>query len=334
MKKERTAWLAPTLKVGVSAAILYWLIGTGRLNLQDASALFRSPWFPAAFALIGLSLFLNSERWRLLITSQNLTARPWETFRLSMIGVFFNYAMPGGVGGDVIKAYYFSRNQQHARATAVVSVAMDRVLGLYAMIVMAVAVMISDLSRVLENSTLRALLVLLFAIWLVASLILASLFSRRVQRSGQIHALLGWLPFSHRFIQLYDSAHRFGLQRSKIFSVLGLSLASQTLSIVFLFLAGKVAGYEEVPLEIYFLVAPVGYMATAIPISPAGIGVGQAAFLFLFNLYLGHDSPMGPAVITAQQAITGLFGLWGAWFYIRSRPQKAANAILSPKEPP
>lgn len=330
MKQEYRAWLGPALKVAVSAAILYWLIGTGRLSLQDASALFRSPWLPVGLVLVGTGLFLNSERWRLLITSQNLAASRWETFRLSLIGVFFNYAMPGGVGGDVIKAYYFSRNHPHSRATAVISVAMDRVLGLYAMILMAVAVMLSDLNRVLAHPTLKALLILLVALWFLASAGLTFVFSRRIHRRGHIQKLLGWLPFSNRLNQLYTAAHRFGLNRGRIFAVLGISLLSQTITILFLWIAGSAAGYEEVPLAIYFLAAPVGYMATAIPISPAGIGVGQAAFLFLFNLYLGHDSPMGPAVITAQQAITGLFGLWGAWFYIRSRPQGVA--ALEPKE--
>lgn len=330
MKQEHRAWLGPILKIAVSAAILYWLIGTGRLSLQDASALFRSPWLPVGLLLIGTGLFLNSERWRLLITSQSLPAGRWETFRLSLIGVFFNYAMPGGVGGDVVKAYYFSRNHPHSRATAVISVAMDRVLGLYAMILMAVAVMLSDLGRVLVHPTLKALLILLIALWFAASLGLTFVFSRRIHRRGHVQKLLGWLPFSNRLVQLYTAAHRFGLNRARIFAVLGMSLLAQSVSILFLWIAGSAAGYEEVPLAIYFLAAPVGYMATAIPISPAGIGVGQAAFLFLFNLYLGHDSPMGPAVITAQQAITGLFGLWGAWFYIRSRPQGAV--ALSPKE--
>lgn len=332
MKKMRLKWLRPTLKVAVSGAILYWLIGTGRLNLQDAAALFRSPWLAVALLMIGASLFLTSERWRLLIGAGGLEAGRWETFRLTLTGVFFNYAMPGGVGGDVVKAYYFSRTHPQAKAMAVISVAMDRIIGLYAMILMAFSIMLADLRQVLGHGTLKTLFVVVALLWLGTSIGLGSLFSRRIQRWGLIQALLRWLPFSGRLLQVYDSAHELGLKRRRILMALALSLVTQSLSILVLWISGRVAGFE-VPLGIYFLAAPLGYMATAIPISPAGIGVGQAAFLFLFNLYLGEKSGVGPAVITTQQALTGLFGLCGAWFYIRMRPQGGVDpALLAAKE--
>ena len=102
-----------------------------------------------------------------------------------------------------------------------------------------------------------------------------------------------------------------------------LSLFSQTCAISIMFLIGRYSTLgPEIPFNTYFLVTPIGFMATAIPISPAGVGVGQAAFDFLFNLYLGYQSQIGALVITVYQLLTLLFGLVGAYFYLVKSKKK------------
>ncbi|MNU01394.1 hypothetical protein D3C72_2447830 [compost metagenome] len=66
-------------------------------------------------------------------------------------------------------------------------------------------------------------------------------------------------------------------------------------------------------------------MATAIPISPAGVGVGQAAFYFLFNVYTGTETELGPTVITAYQVGMFVLSLWGAFFYLRRKEKLPDN---------
>ena len=67
-------------------------------------------------------------------------------------------------------------------------------------------------------------------------------------------------------------------------------------------------------------------MAVAIPISPAGIGVGQAVFLTLFTWYNGVESSMGPTLITINQVCLALWGVVGAWFYFFQMEPKKGNA--------
>jgi uncharacterized membrane protein YbhN (UPF0104 family) len=75
----------------------------------------------------------------------------------------------------------------------------------------------------------------------------------------------------------------------------------------------------DIPFAAYFFVVPLGFIATAVPISPAGVGVGQMAFLFLFNTYLGYKTSLGPTAITILQVLQFVFGLVGAWFFIRRK---------------
>lgn len=317
---ERTRTLVnSTLKFLFAAGIITWLVATGRFEVRAALALFQSPLFFAGALLIGLNLFLTSERWRWLVTPHDVNVTAGGVFRLTLIGTFFNYVMPGGVGGDVVKAYYFGKDHPSARAAAITSVILDRALGLYAMVCMAVFVMLADYERVLSVQALKTLLTLMLAVWVAFSAAFYVLFSRRLKRAGWIISLLSKLPFSEKFLKLYETGHKFGLLRRRMIAILALSVLSQSVSIVFLWVAGRAAGFADIPLITYFLVAPLGYMAAAIPVSPAGLGVGQAAFHLLFNVYLGHESGVGSAVITTQQVMTALFGLAGAWFYIQRR---------------
>ncbi|MBX3032399.1 MAG: flippase-like domain-containing protein [Bdellovibrionaceae bacterium] len=327
MNNRLKSLLNSLFKFCLAGGLISWLVATGRLDVNSVSALFRSSYFFIGFFFIGLNLWLASERWRLLATPQNVPAGSWEMFRLSLVGVFFNYAMPGGVGGDVIKAYYFGKDHPQARAAAITSVILDRVLGLYAMILMAVFIMLLDHTRVFAQPTLRTLFIILILLAAAFSLGFLSLFSRRIKSRGWVEKILDRLPLSAKLLKLYETAHRFGLLRARVLTALALSVFAQSVSILFLWIAGLAAGFNDVPLLTYFLVAPLGFMATAIPISPAGLGVGQAAFLVLFNLYLGHPSSLGPVVITSQQVMTAIFGLAGAFFYIRRKDRVSTDEL-------
>ncbi|MNJ96874.1 hypothetical protein D3C87_146080 [compost metagenome] len=317
--KQTKNLIIQILKVSFSVAIIYWLVSSGKLNFSALKALLTPGYAFTALALVAMNIFLASERWRMLIKSQGLEAKSWPTFKLSLIGGFFNFAMPGGVGGDVIKAYYFTREFPGTKVIAVTSVLMDRVLGLFAMVLLALIVMFYDLAHILSVPTLWTLFLVIIALFVVFIVALSMVFSSYLYDSGLLKKVINKLPLSAKFMKLYESMHLYGKNGGRIIATIVLSLISQCCAIVFLALVGQAAGFNEVSINTYFLVAPLGFMATAIPISPAGVGVGQAAFYFLFNLYTGHQSELGPTTITAFQVGTFVVSLLGAFFYLRRK---------------
>ena len=100
-----------------------------------------------------------------------------------------------------------------------------------------------------------------------------------------------------------------------------LSLVAQGAAIVFFWWVGQMMGLTEIPISTYIIVVPLGFIVTALPLAPAGIGVGQAAFLFLFNLVTGEPTPLGATAVTLFQMSVFAFGLLGALFYLRQREQ-------------
>ncbi|MEK2646351.1 lysylphosphatidylglycerol synthase transmembrane domain-containing protein [Bdellovibrio sp. BCCA] len=329
MVKQSKKLLVQSLKILFSAGIIFWLIQSGKLNFSALKNLLTPGAAALALFLVLLNLFFASERWRILIRSQGMTAHPWSVFKLSLIGTFFNFAMPGGVGGDVIKAYYFTRENPGSKVVAVTSVLMDRVLGLFAMVLLALVVMVYDINHIMKTPALLTLLWFIAGLFVAFVIALSLIFSQKVYQNGGLKRLINKLPLSEKFMKLYESMHLYGKDGKRFLLVIFLSLVSQACAITFLYLAGSMAGFNDVPAKTYFLVAPLGFMATAIPISPAGVGVGQAAFYFLFNLYTGHPSEIGPTSITAFQVGTFLMSLWGAFFYLRRKDRVETTEIAA-----
>lgn len=274
---------------------------------------------------MGINLFIVSERWRLLLTTQNHHPNRFELYKLTLIGIFFNFAMPGGVGGDIVKAFYFYKDHPQSKAIAVSSVFVDRLLGLYTIIAMALGVMLLDMNHVFGISTLQQLFILFSVIFVFFNIGLFFLFSKNPAILKLVTKILSVLPFKEKFEKLYQSGQIYGSNIALLSKVFILSFLGQTFAIFIMYFTGHYGGVDsDVLLKTYFLVVPIGFMATAIPISPAGVGVGQAAFYFLFNLYLGRTSEIGPLVITMYQLILLIFGLVGAYFYL-VKSQKAAT---------
>jgi len=313
------------VKILLSIAIITWLVQSGKLNFSALGRLLAPEYAFFAVLLMVANVTFASERWKVLVKSQGLNVKSWPLFKLTLIGNFFNFAMPGGVGGDVVKAYYFTRENPGTKVIAVTSVLMDRVLGLFAMILLALVVMCYDLDHILKIESLHNLFIFIAVLFVGFCVGLSVVFSSYLYDKGLLKRIIERMPLSAKFMKLYESMHLYGKSGNRIIATIILSLLSQGCAIAFLILVGSAAGFSTVPFKTFYLVAPLGFMATAIPISPAGVGVGQAAFYFLFNVYTGTETELGPTVITAYQVGMFVLSLWGAFFYLRRKEKLPDN---------
>jgi hypothetical protein len=85
----------------------------------------------------------------------------------------------------------------------------------------------------------------------------------------------------------------------------------------------------EAPVMSYFLLVPLGLLVTAIPVSPAGLGVGQVAFLALFHLV---GASQGANLFTLYMASYVVINLTGALLYLFPlQPAVPTHAAQAPK---
>ncbi|MBL7544213.1 MAG: flippase-like domain-containing protein [Bdellovibrionaceae bacterium] len=315
--------LGTILKIAIAAGIIFWMVKQDKFNVSQLGSFLVWEFLIVAILVTGINLFIVSERWRLLLSTQNTHPKPWELYKLSLIGIFFNFAMPGGVGGDVVKAFYFYKDHPQSKAIAVSSVFVDRLAGLYTIIIMALLAMTYDIQHVLSIETLKNLYYFFGFIFFVFTVGLCFLFSKNQKLNEIVLTVIQKMPLKEKLEKLYISGQLYGSEKKLLAKILGISFLSQSSVILLLYFIGRFSSFGEgVPISTYFLVTPIGFMATAIPISPAGVGVGQAAFYFLFNLYLGTQTELGPIVITVYQLLMLLFGLIGAYFYLVKNKKK------------
>jgi uncharacterized membrane protein YbhN (UPF0104 family) len=88
----------------------------------------------AAMMLVG-SLFAVA-RWRVLFSACGFTANPrwWDLFRAYMIGGFYNVYVPGGLGGDFLRAMATRQLVTGGLPASLAVVVLERMLGFAAML--------------------------------------------------------------------------------------------------------------------------------------------------------------------------------------------------------
>jgi glycosyltransferase 2 family protein len=319
--------LKTVLKFVFAIGAIYWLVDSGKLDFASLVQLANPIYLIPCFLFVGLGLASGCLRWKLILDSQGVHLSFFNAFRFVLIGTFFNFLMPGGVGGDVMKAYYVSQNFPQAKIKAAISVLMDRMIGLFAMLVMALPLILWRWDLLLTSRPLQMIFLILLGLFSGFCVFWAVIFSRRVHELKWIKWLFGLLPEGGTLHKIYTSVQDYQHSKNVFLPVLAISLANQFIATLFFFVADQGLGQTGVPISAYLFVVPVGFMIQAIPISPAGVGLGQAGFLFLFHLLLGPETTNGPASMTAFQIFNLLYGLIGAYFYLTAGKQKNMPSI-------
>lgn len=337
--------LVLAVKLGLAAALLAWLVRTGKLRPREIwTAIRENPlWLAMAMAIYNVCIFLTANRWRMLLVSQGMAPRRRDVIQMTYIGCFFSCFLPGGTGGDFVKAYYVARDS-HKRAEAVTTVFLDRVLGLYCMVgLAAVAILFHANSlwhyaggeggRSLLLGLTRAQLIVVgvlggFGAATLGFVLFLSAHSRRL-----VHFLLDRLPHAvgdvlkriYEAVYLYRGQKRV-LVKFALYSVTAHTLASLCLWLVGLSLRDPVALGGARALNYLFLI-PLGLVLNGMPVAPAGVGVFEWALGFLFgSVVRAGERNVGAAVAALGHIIIILTNQIGLLFYLRGK-KRVAEAI-------
>ncbi len=127
---------ASILALGLAAALLaglLWMLRDDLALLGELEVLW--PWMIGAILLTVVGTLLSFLRWYFLVKAQELPFTMFDALRLGLIGTFFNFLIPGAVGGDLVKAALIAR-EQSKRLIAVSTIVVDRIVGLLGLLVL------------------------------------------------------------------------------------------------------------------------------------------------------------------------------------------------------
>ena len=160
------------LKLAIVLSILIYLVNSGKLNFEKLLLFREAPEILAfmVFVLVIIVVPLATFRWWLLLRAIGLPVKPKQTFLLTWIGNFFNTTLPGAVTGDVVKGYYVIKTQkEEGRTRAVMTLLIDRFIGLFGLIVMAFIALVLNHELILSQENMHSLA------WMIAVLFLLTM---------------------------------------------------------------------------------------------------------------------------------------------------------------
>lgn len=320
MKKTTPSFLSRSLttalKVGLAVGLITYMVKSGHLDLAELWTLLTPLNIAIGLFLAGINIGLAAWRWILLLKARGFKIPLKYGFSLYLIGIFFNHALPGAVGGDLVRGYYLMNDYPQRRVDAVLSILIDRALGLYSFFLLALIAVVFDWNYIMKLDQMRWLTWMCLIIFFAMTTFFLITFSRRLTRLVGMNYLMKRIKILEKMV---DAFHRFGQDRQSIALSVVVSLLAQVFTLIFFYQLAHLSGEEGVTWKAVMFAVPMGFVATALPISPAGVGVGQVAFLFLFKTYLNSNTTFGATAITAFQLSLACWALVGAVFYLRRR---------------
>ena len=295
--------------------IVGYLIASGRLNFSKIKyVFFHSPWILLAFVLGFCALCVITVRWRILLRTQGVVITYFQALKLVFIGQFFNTVIPGTVSGDVVKIYYITQHHPQDKIAAGFSVLMDRLVGLIFLVVLTFSAVMLNAPFIHSIPELKIIGYIVIAIFVIS---LTSLLFFISKKEIILHARLP--KFLHRLVSVVW-AYRKHVDR--IFISGGLTIINFILHTILFFSASRALGEGMVSFGQYLFLVPIGFFVMAIPISPAGIGVGQGIFLKLFEWIYQKPITIGAEIITLYQMVMFCWAFVGLIVYILNKSQK------------
>lgn len=308
-------WLFTLGKIAVAALLITWLVASGKFDLSSLQKITDPQVWLTSLTLFSITLGLNSWRWQQLLAFENIKEVYKKIFALSLIGIFFNFVIPGGVGGDVVKGGYLIKDHPDKKWFVGWSVLIDRVFGLVTLLLISAItglLFYKQVPEALQDYILTLSLLILIG-FVVGVALLFVIPQAKMESLFKIENDL--------LKKVFHTPFYFFKDFRKVLVPFAISILSQCFNIGIFYSFALLTGVET-PLWVYTLLVPIGLLSVILPIAPAGLGVGQTTFYFLFEKIAGNGE-FGVLLITFVQLTQFIIGcLGGIVFILYSKKRK------------
>lgn len=312
-------------QVAITIAIVWWVFHdpVKRGEIVETLASADTKWL--LFGLLGYGVveLISATRWQLLLRVQDLHLSFRRVFSLTMIGVFFNFFIPGGTGGDAVKMFYLVKETPGRRGMAILSVVVDRLIGLLALIVFA-GVLIGLKWEWLNSAPKTGPWLYLALAVLVASLLfLATTFL--ITGLGLVHRLPAKFPGRDKLAELAMAYNVYGraIVPCGLAFILSILAHIGYYGVFYCAIRALATPEMEIPtLAKFYAIMPIIGTVTSLPISIGGVGWREKMFEDFLGGLLGASAGVAVAISSMGYLLTLAWGLIGGVVYMFYRPSE------------
>ncbi|MBK8914796.1 MAG: flippase-like domain-containing protein [Phycisphaerales bacterium] len=233
-------------------------------------------------ALLAIALFmpvplLSALRLVWMLAIQGVRLRSWDATKLTFVGNFFNFALPGTTGGDLIKAYYITRFTTQ-KTEAVTTVFLDRVVGLLGLVILAGGMMAVSW----DGGQFGRLALVIGGVCAGLAVLAAMVMSRRLRHLIRLPQLAARLPAGKHLLRVGRSFTAMRDRPMWVLAALLLTVLLQACVMVSAYFMALALGMKDDFVR-YFIYVPIGFLIAAIPVSPPqAFGVMEWAYIQFF----------------------------------------------------
>ncbi|MBE9527605.1 MAG: flippase-like domain-containing protein [Proteobacteria bacterium] len=320
--------ISTIVKICISGAILFFLFRNINSERFFETALSINPLFPIATGLIFVATqLLSTLRWRTIL-NKDMYIPYSKLLSIYFIGMFFNNFLPTMVGGDVIKGYYLYK-RSHRGDVSVTSIFMDRYSGFTALIFLtSIATVVGY--PVIKGTPLPGFLLTLIAAYCSASLIIwvGPLHNWAMSIMTRIH----FYGINKKIDSLYKALMGYKSHPGILIRVFCYSIVIQASMIICYWLLSIGLGMK-LSLIYFFLFIPLATVISMLPVSLAGLGIREGAFVYLFTR-AGATAEEALTLSLMWFAIMVVVSIAGGIEYIRTGGRKALPPAPPAEETP
>lgn len=316
------------LQVVVTLALLWFIFRDPAKRAEMLQTLRGAHlgWLLAGLAIYGVVELLAGLRWVLLLRVQGVAIGVGRTFALLLIGLFFNFFIPGGTGGDVVKIYYLLKETHGQRAAAILSVLVDRILGLIGLILLAGVIVAWKWDWLM--STPMSAKGVWTTLFILSNAVGGIVFSFVITGCGLVHKLPARFPGREKLAELAVAYNLYGRAWRHSLAALVLSILAHTgYFLIFYCVAEAIRadGVRTPTLSELIAVMPVVNTIAAMPISLGGLGIREGLFEVYLGQLCGVSNAVAVLISSAGYLLTLAWGVVGGVIYLLYRPSEHAR---------
>ena len=197
----------------------------GPSNLWKTISKVEAGWLLVSLIFMGFTIIIGVIRWRIVLSVQGLKLSFKRAMGISLVSHFFNSFLLGSTGGDLLKAYFASGETSKKKAEAITTVAVDRLLGLFSMLLFCSFLALVNWNVVMSEKRFMAVMLLVLSmLFLSGMFMMLSFWGGPTNWRLKFQFFLTKLPRGSALVRCIEACRSYGEKPSFLLRVLGWSM--------------------------------------------------------------------------------------------------------------